>query len=130
MSRTINKLLQDNSLKQQTATEPTAELIQTETQLDNATPSSPSVPDMGILSIGLLGLCLLGIALLLKVIVLKVTAEHKQVVATLKHIDKVPCKSCQFFSYNSYLKCAVRPSQVLTDAAIDCPDYCPKKSAK
>ncbi|MEG3436450.1 hypothetical protein V0288_04905 [Pannus brasiliensis CCIBt3594] len=37
-----------------------------------------------------------------------------------------PCASCRFFSNNVYLKCAVRPSDALTDRAVDCPDYRPR----
>lgn len=33
------------------------------------------------------------------------------------------CYSCRFFNKNSYLKCAVHPSKVLSIAAQSCPDY-------
>ena len=38
----------------------------------------------------------------------------------------IPCRSCQYFCHNPYLNCAIHPSLVLTDRAIDCPDYCAK----
>ncbi|MCU0549953.1 MAG: hypothetical protein MUC48_11450 [Leptolyngbya sp. Prado105] len=41
----------------------------------------------------------------------------------------MPCRSCQFFSNNGYLKCAVNPSIALTKSAIDCSDYCPTQKA-
>lgn len=37
--------------------------------------------------------------------------------------QKFPCRNCQFFNSNYHLKCAVRPTDVLTDNAIDCRDY-------
>jgi hypothetical protein len=37
--------------------------------------------------------------------------------------DRLPCRSCQFFNSNYHLKCAVHPSDVLTERAIDCRDY-------
>ena len=36
---------------------------------------------------------------------------------------KLTCENCHFFSKNSFLKCAVNPSIVLTEQAIDCSDY-------
>lgn len=44
-----------------------------------------------------------------------------------KILEKVPCKKCQFFANNHYLKCAVKPDSVLTEEAIDCSEYVPKK---
>ncbi len=38
--------------------------------------------------------------------------------------SKLPCCNCQFFNKNPYLKCAVHPTIVMTEAAIDCPDSC------
>ena len=52
---------------------------------------------------------------------------------TIKHIYKqrfsfkshykINCRSCRFFSSNSYLHCAVHPVTVLTEKAVDCSDY-------
>jgi hypothetical protein len=39
----------------------------------------------------------------------------------------IPCKGCHFFSSTTELNCAVHPSIVLTEDAVHCPDYCPKK---
>ena len=39
---------------------------------------------------------------------------------------KVPCKNCQFYNHNNYLKCAVNPAEVLTEKAHDCREYCPQ----
>jgi hypothetical protein len=37
------------------------------------------------------------------------------------------CHRCQYFNNNLYLKCAIHPGTVLTEASIDCKDYCPKQ---
>ncbi len=37
--------------------------------------------------------------------------------------DKLPCRNCQYFNSNYYIKCAVNPNNVLTDRAADCRDY-------
>ena len=44
-----------------------------------------------------------------------------------KILQKVPCKKCQFFANNHYLKCAVKPDTVLTEKAMNCAEYAPKK---
>jgi len=36
---------------------------------------------------------------------------------------KIPCHTCQYFSSNSYLKCAVNPTLVLSEHALNCADY-------
>lgn len=46
-----------------------------------------------------------------------------EVFTILKCGEQVYCKSCRFFSNNSYLKCALHPSIVLTKQASNCSDY-------
>lgn len=41
-----------------------------------------------------------------------------------------PCNSCEYFDGNHYLNCAIHPTTVRTDAAIDCIDYCPNSQTK
>jgi hypothetical protein len=48
--------------------------------------------------------------------------------ATPPACPATPCPSCRFFSSNLYLKCAVRPADVLTERAVHCSDYCPRHS--
>ncbi|WP_017651428.1 hypothetical protein [Fortiea contorta] len=47
---------------------------------------------------------------------------------TMKTSHKVPCKNCKYYANNHYIKCAVQPSIVLTEAAQDCSEYSSKKS--
>jgi len=42
---------------------------------------------------------------------------------SFKPRSKVPCHRCQYFSGNSYLKCALHPVTVMTKQAVDCTDY-------
>lgn len=51
--------------------------------------------------------------------------------SSLKTIPETRCQNCRFFSNNHYLKCTVHPYTVLTEEAINCPDYNPqaKKSS-
>lgn len=62
-------------------------------------------------------------------IFLKRSKSHKAAQnrnTTLKRLNQIPCRNCQFFKENQYLKCAVHPSTVLKEEAINCPDYCPQ----
>ncbi|MBD2776695.1 hypothetical protein [Iningainema tapete] len=54
------------------------------------------------------------------------TLALDKIASTTNTLHKVPCKNCQYFSNNRYLKCAIQPSIVLTEQAKDCSDYCPK----
>ncbi|MGL5871776.1 MAG: hypothetical protein ACRC2R_05305 [Xenococcaceae cyanobacterium] len=38
-------------------------------------------------------------------------------------IDRIPCRQCQFFTRNPHLYCTVRPTEAMTENAIDCPDF-------
>lgn len=39
-------------------------------------------------------------------------------------LNKLPCCKCQYLSHNKYLPCAVNPSVVFTEEAVNCQDYC------
>jgi hypothetical protein len=47
---------------------------------------------------------------------------------SINSVHQVPCKNCKFFANNHYLKCAVKPDIVMTEEAVNCSEYCPKKS--
>ena len=42
---------------------------------------------------------------------------------SLKVYSKIPCRNCQFYSNNPYVRCAIRPTDAMTEQAIDCSDY-------
>lgn len=54
--------------------------------------------------------------------------RNKNEIVTSNLFQQVPCKKCQYFNNNYFLKCAVHPSIALTQEAVDCSDYCPKHS--
>lgn len=39
--------------------------------------------------------------------------NRKNQLSTFNHSKQVPCKNCQFFNHNYYLKCAVHPNTAL-----------------
>ncbi|MCC5620567.1 hypothetical protein [Nostoc sp. CHAB 5715] len=53
-------------------------------------------------------------------------AQDKHEIVSIKHLEQHPCKNCQFFNKNHYLKCAVQPFAALTKEALNCSDYKPK----
>jgi hypothetical protein len=53
-------------------------------------------------------------------------ADNK-IAFSINGLDQVPCKNCRFYSNNHYLKCAVNPDVVLTEEAVNCSEYCPRK---
>lgn len=60
-------------------------------------------------------------------IVLRIVHKKGQNVANefLTHFNQLPCMNCHFFYMNQHLNCAVNPSVVLTDKAVNCLDYRP-----
>lgn len=66
-----------------------------------------------------LALTIAGIFLLLTSPVWK----QKKKIATTQSLSQIPCRNCQFFKENQYLKCAVHPTIVLTQQALNCRDY-------
>jgi hypothetical protein len=52
-------------------------------------------------------------------------AARDEIFFTIKRFQKVPCRNCQYFTNNPYLKCAVNPGAALTEEALKCSDYKP-----
>jgi hypothetical protein len=56
-------------------------------------------------------------------LLLTTSAWKPKKVITTQSLDQIPCRNCQFFKENQYLRCAVHPAIALTQQAIDCQDY-------
>ncbi|MDZ8187083.1 MAG: hypothetical protein RMX96_19825 [Nostoc sp. ChiSLP02] len=54
--------------------------------------------------------------------ILKIT-QNKHGTSNIDRLNQYPCRNCKFFDDNNYIKCAVKPSVVLTKQARDCPEY-------
>jgi hypothetical protein len=50
-------------------------------------------------------------------------AVSSETVIYAQKMHRIPCSKCKFFTANYQLKCTVHPTEALTEAAIDCPDY-------
>ncbi len=83
------------------------------------------IPDLAI-SLAPLGFIFVWAIFLLLFHKIRTNANDK-ICVNSKVLQKVPCKKCQFFANNHYLKCAVKPDTVLTEEAINCSEYSPKK---
>ena len=83
------------------------------------------IPDLA-LSLAPLGFIFVWAIFLLVFHKIRTNTDDKVCVKN-KILQKVPCKKCQFFANNHYLKCAVKPDTVLTEEAIDCSEYLPQK---
>ncbi len=57
----------------------------------------------------------------------RVRVTRKEVAITIQPSHQIPCKNCKFYSNDPHLKCAVNPSVVLTEQAVDCADYSSKE---
>jgi hypothetical protein len=53
---------------------------------------------------------------------------ENKMVFRISILQKFPCKNCQYYSNNPFIKCAVEPSIVLTAAAKNCSGYSSKGS--
>lgn len=91
-----------------------------------AKPEAVSVPD-ALMLLGPVGFIVSWTVLFL--MLSKVgTVARNEIFVSVKRLHRLPCRNCQFFTNNAYLKCAVNPTLVLTEKAFDCSDYSPKDS--
>ncbi|MFN6571835.1 hypothetical protein [Dendronalium sp. ChiSLP03b] len=110
------RLAADVKLHQITRSEVKQEQVQT---------NSSNVPDI-VVSLTPVGLLVSWIIFFLILQKIRRVLDNKMVF-TVKTLHQVPCKNCQFYANNNYLKCAVKPSIVLTEEAKNCSEYSAKK---
>jgi hypothetical protein len=58
------------------------------------------------------------------------SAKERQPAAKLQADSAVKCHSCKYFDRNLYLNCAIHPSSVMTERAVDCLDYSPNQQTQ
>ncbi|QSJ14763.1 hypothetical protein JYQ62_23060 [Nostoc sp. UHCC 0702] len=111
--------------KKLAADEKIHQIIQSEVKQDQGQIHSLNVPDI-VVSLTPVGLLCSWIIFFLILGKVRTTLDNK-IVFRIDPLHKVPCKKCQFYSNNNYLKCAVQPSMVLTEEAKNCSEYSPIK---
>jgi hypothetical protein len=101
--------------------------IQGEVKVDNSQVNRGSIPDAKIiLAGGSFGFIIIWAVFLVFLSRMRRLAQDNKLIFSIQPLHKVPCRNCHYFSHNHHLKCAVQPSIVLTEEAINCTDYCPK----
>lgn len=68
-------------------------------------------------------LCFLAIWAIAVSTVLDLPKRNQSAKLPFKSFKRLPCRNCEFFSSNPYLKCAIHPSAAMTEHAMNCPDY-------
>jgi len=94
-----------------------------EAQEENTQPTNTGIPDHVFMIWGPIGLILSWAALFL-MLSKRGRIARNEIAVNIKNLNQIPCKNCKFFANNPHLKCAIQPSLVLTEKAIDCSDYC------
>jgi hypothetical protein len=72
----------------------------------------------------LIGFILFWTVLLAMLSKLKISLANSKKSFSTSTLNKLPCCKCQYLSHNKYLPCAVNPSVVFTEEAVNCQDYC------
>jgi hypothetical protein len=103
----------------------TASIEATQTEVANPTPQ-PSTPPADAVGLSLL-LSSVMITIPCVFIVAEIWSTWQRWRLNRPSESPIPCKTCHFFSKNLELACAVHPCTALTEAAINCSDYRPKK---
>ncbi|MBE9036808.1 hypothetical protein [aff. Roholtiella sp. LEGE 12411] len=101
------------------------QLTQNEVKREQAQSHELTIPDV-IVSLSPLGFIFSWVVFFIALRKIRTFVDNK-IFFTIKGLEKVPCKNCKFYSNNHYLKCAVKPSIVLTEEAMNCPEYSPNK---
>jgi hypothetical protein len=68
------------------------------------------------------------IGLAIRGLVLAHRRKSQQKLSSVQLIHPTPCQRCQYFGPNPYLKCAIHPVTVMTEASADCSDYWPNRN--
>ncbi|MBD1823750.1 hypothetical protein H6F51_14780 [Cyanobacteria bacterium FACHB-DQ100] len=87
---------------------------------DRATADSQIVQDASLL---LVPICFVAIWAGVVCIIADTWKLSRKEVKTNRQLAQYPCKKCQFFNNNPYMKCAVNPHSAMTPAAKDCLDF-------
>ena len=97
---------------------------QSDTNLENVKPLRGLTSDF-IMFWGIIGFvtCWTAIFFMLSK---RARVARKEIAVDIKTLHQIPCKNCKFYSNEPHLKCAVNPSIVLTEQAINCSDYLAK----
>ncbi|MDM9383874.1 hypothetical protein QUB80_24620 [Chlorogloeopsis sp. ULAP01] len=105
--------------------------IQSEIKADEIRIDGANMPETGVFASGaVIGFILMWTGFLTILSKMKTLrdelGEDNKFFFSLNPSHQHPCRSCQYFSHNYHLQCAVQPSLVLTEEARNCTDFHPK----
>ena len=105
---------------------------ETEIVTQPTTRVSPNIPPSSEVTTIQVGLAVIPVAFVvtLAFIFFKQVKYQKNLytkLVNLKRLSSIPCRKCQFFDNNQQLPCAVHPTVVLSEEAVNCADYAPKR---
>ncbi len=101
------------------------EVTTNEVKQQSTKPDDLNIPDL-VVSLTPLGFIVSWAIFLVILRKIRTNLDNKRVFS-IDTLHKVPCKNCQYYSNNHYLKCAVQPHIVLSEEAVNCSEYSPKK---
>ncbi len=101
------------------------QVTRSEVKKEQVQPNGLTIPDVAISLSPLAFVC--GWVVFFLILRKIRTSLDNKMVFTINGLHKVPCRNCKFYSSNHYLKCAVNPSIVLTEEAMNCSEYSPNK---
>ncbi|MBE9014095.1 hypothetical protein IQ250_28295 [Pseudanabaenaceae cyanobacterium LEGE 13415] len=84
-------------------------------------PNDPSIAQEA--SLLLVPICFIAIWAGVVCIIADTWKLNRKDVKSTRSLAQLPCKKCQFFSNNPYMKCAVNPYVAMTPAANDCAEF-------
>ncbi|MCU0551395.1 MAG: hypothetical protein MUC48_18775 [Leptolyngbya sp. Prado105] len=99
-------------------------------QAPSSRTSTPSAPPQQDGAMVLIPLCFIAIWVGLIYVIADTWKYNQKSSRISRELARLPCKKCQFFSNNHYIKCAVNPHVVMTPHANECQDYRSKKNSR
>lgn len=88
---------------------------------DRAPAANPSIAQEA--SLLLVPICFIAIWAGVVCIIADTWKLNRKEVKNTRQLAQLPCKKCQYFSNNPYMKCAVNPYVAMTPAANDCAEF-------
>ncbi|MEA5600276.1 hypothetical protein [Nostoc sp. UHCC 0252] len=121
----------DQKLQKDVLANSASQVVKSEEKTDQSQAHELNIPDIAVY-LSPVGFIIGWVAFFAIMQKIRAFLDHKMAFS-INRLHKLPCKNCRFYSNNHYLKCAVNPSIVLTEEAMNCSEYSPsnkKHSAK
>ncbi len=71
----------------------------------------------------LVPLCFVGAWFIIALAIWNTLSAVRDGVKRAETMHQIPCPNCKFFTDDYHLKCPVRPTDAMSETAINCPDF-------